>query len=117
LATYSLTMNYAASVLQSMSLAQTGTWYYFGGKMIKNATGYIGHDRVGSVGKFFPYGQERTGTANNTEKFANYYRDTETGLDYAENRYHSAGQGRFLTPDPYKASGGPEDPGSWNRYA
>ena len=23
---------------------------------------------------------------------------------------------RFLTPDPYMASGGPADPGSWNRY-
>jgi hypothetical protein len=25
--------------------------------------------------------------------------------------------GRFLTADPYKASGGPSDPGSWNQYA
>jgi hypothetical protein len=25
--------------------------------------------------------------------------------------------GRFLSPDPYRASGGPGDPGSWNRYA
>jgi hypothetical protein len=25
--------------------------------------------------------------------------------------------GRFLSPDPYTASGGPADPGSWNRYA
>ncbi|MBX9602273.1 MAG: hypothetical protein K2X35_14795, partial [Bryobacteraceae bacterium] len=24
---------------------------------------------------------------------------------------------RFATPDPYQASGGPADPGSWNRYA
>jgi len=22
-----------------------------------------------------------------------------------------------MTPDPYKASGGPADPGNWNRYA
>jgi hypothetical protein len=25
--------------------------------------------------------------------------------------------GRFMSPDPYKASAGPKDPGSWNRYA
>jgi len=31
-------------------------------------------------------------------------------------RYYGAGTGRFLTADPYQASGGPGDPGSWNRY-
>jgi RHS repeat-associated protein len=46
-----------------------------------------------------------------------YFRDAETGLDYAKARYHQPGMGRFLTPDPYMASGGPADPGSWNRYA
>jgi len=79
----------------------TGTFYYFGGKMIKNAGGYITPDRVGSNGKYFPYGQERpSATTNNKEKFATYYRDSETGLDYADSRYHQPGQGRFLTPDP-----------------
>ena len=56
-------------------------------------------------------------TTNGTEKFATYFRDAETGLDYAVNRYHSPGSGRFISPDPYQASGGPSDPGSWNRYA
>jgi hypothetical protein len=32
------------------------------------------------------------------------------------NRYYNSGLGRFLTPDPYRASGGPAAPGSWNRY-
>ena len=45
-----------------------------------------------------------------------YFRDAETGLDYAVNRYSKPGEGRFMTPDPYLASGGPGDPGSWNRY-
>ncbi len=39
------------------------------------------------------------------------------GLDYAVNRYYSSGLGRFMSPDPYRASGGPADPGSWNRYS
>jgi RHS repeat-associated protein len=44
-----------------------------------------------------------------------YYRDSETGLDYAVNRYHQPGMGRFLSVD----LGGPtpNSPGSWNRYA
>jgi len=101
---------------------QTGTWYYFGGKLIKNASGYVGADRLGSIGKYYPYGQEKpSATTNGTEKFTRYLRDSETGMDYALNRYHVPGTGRFLTPDPYMANGDgsadPEDPGSWNRYA
>jgi len=46
-----------------------------------------------------------------------YFRDSETGLDYAKNRYHQPGMGRFMSVDPYKKSAGPQDPGSWNRYA
>ena len=70
------------------------------------------------VGKYFPYGQERpSATTDGKEKFATYFRDSETGLDYADQRYHQPGMGRFMTPDPYAASGGPSDPGSWNRYA
>ena len=37
----------------------TGTNQYFGGKLIKNAGGYVTPDRLGSIGKYFPYGQER----------------------------------------------------------
>jgi RHS repeat-associated protein len=39
------------------------------------------------------------------------------GLDYADRRWYAQGQGRFLTSDPYQASGGPGDPASWNRYS
>jgi RHS repeat-associated protein len=112
LGAYNLSVNNGALVATC-----TGYYEYFGGKLLKNATGYVGQDRLGSIGKFFPYGQERTATANGTEKFATYTRDAETGLDYAQNRYHSPGDGRFLSPDPYQPSAGPADPGSWNRYA
>jgi RHS repeat-associated protein len=50
-------------------------------------------------------------------RFTGYFRDSETGLDYADQRYHQPGMGRFITPDPFMGSGGPSDPGSWNRYA
>jgi len=41
----------------------------------------------------------------------------ETGLDYADQRYYTPGSGRFMTADPYQASAGAGDPGSWNRYS
>ncbi len=45
-----------------------------------------------------------------------YFRDSDTGLDYADQRYHAPGQGRFLSPDRYTASAGASSPGTWNRY-
>jgi RHS repeat-associated protein len=112
LGAYNLSVNNGALVATC-----TGYYQYFGGKVIKNATGYVGQDRLGSVGKYFPYGQDRSGTpANGSEKFATYTRDAETGLDYADQRYHSGGDGRFLTPDPFGGSAKPMDPSSWNRY-
>ena len=101
----------------SLVASATGTNEYFGGKLIKNATGFVTPDHLGSIGKYFPYGQERpSATTNGTEKFATYFRDSETGLDYAKNRYHQPGMGRFMTPDPYSGSARANDPESWNRY-
>ncbi len=66
---------------------------------------------------YYPYGEEKTATAGNRTKFGTYTRDAATGLDYADQRYYGSGLGRFTTSDPYQASGGPSEPGSWNRYA
>jgi len=69
------------------------------------------------VGKYFPYGQERpSATTDGKEKFATYFRDSETGLDYADQRYHQPGMGRFMTTDAAPKVRA-NDPGSWNRYA
>ncbi len=66
------------------------------------------------MGKYFPYGQERpSATTDGKEKFATYFRDSETGLDYADQRYHQPGMGRFMTAD--RMTGKPGDPGSWNK--
>jgi RHS repeat-associated protein len=51
------------------------------------------------------------------EKFATYTRESATGLDYADQRYCASSYGRFNSPDPYAAIGGPSDPGTWNRYS
>ena len=59
----------------------------------------------------------RPATSNDTEKFTGYYRDASTGLDYADQRYHQPGVGRFMSPDPFGGSAKASDPGSWNRYS
>ena len=107
----------------------TSTNVYFGGKLISkgtyNSSGTgdkvnltpVAADRLGSIGKFYPYGTERpSATANDKEKFTGYFRDASTGLDYADQRYHQPGMGRFMTPDS-APSAKLSDPGSWNRYA
>ena len=79
---------------------QTEVNYYFGSKLIKNINGWVYSDRLASIGKFYPYGIERpSATTNGTEKFTGYFRDSESGNDYADQRYTSPGMGRFITPD------------------
>jgi RHS repeat-associated protein len=106
-------ISYNVSVVSGGLVAMSSaTYQYFGGKLIKNAGGYVTPDRLGSIGKYFPYGQERpSATTDGTEKFATYFRDSETGLDYAQNRYHEPGAGRFRTPDPGQSGS------NWYAYA
>lgn len=122
------------SVISSpFALTCSMTNVYFGGKAIRPDGESVARDRLGSVvalggdytastvsrRDYFPYGEEiGTASSGNAEKFGTYHRDATTGLDYADQRYYAGTMGgRFLTADPYEASGGPSDPGSWNRYA
>ncbi len=94
---------------------------YFGKKLVASGQtlGPAVQDRLGSVGKYYPFGEDRNTTyiPNDQVKFATYTRDSATSLDYADQRYYASTFGRFMTADPYQASGGPKEPGSWNRYA
>jgi RHS repeat-associated protein len=109
---------------------------YFGGKLIGTANAptvtsqtvafsAIVTDRLGSVRvrgaqsfRFYPYGQELpSATVNGREKFGTYFRDTGTGLDYANQRYHAPGFGRFMTVDGSGKNEDLADPSSWNQYA
>jgi RHS repeat-associated protein len=74
------------------------------------------------IGKYFPYGEDRTSPSpanppNGQEKFATYTRDAESGLDYAYQRYYTSGIGRFLTPDSKSGSASSSEPQAYNRYA
>jgi RHS repeat-associated protein len=75
-------------------------------------------DQLGSVGNYFPWGEDKGGTSpQDTWNFATYWRDSWSGLDYARNRYYSNAYGRFMTPDPSRRSAKRRNPQSWNRYA
>ncbi|MFN7919441.1 MAG: RHS repeat-associated core domain-containing protein [Bryobacteraceae bacterium] len=92
-----------------MVLNPTNTYQYGGA-----AGGGVGRADAGPVG----YEACGWGAAvwESTSHFAGHDKDA-SGLHYADQRYYSSSWGRFLTADPYKASGGPSEPGSWNRYA
>jgi len=51
------------------------------------------------------------------QKFTGYEHDDESGLDFAQARYYSSAQGRFLSADPLLSSGEVEEPQTWNRYS
>jgi RHS repeat-associated protein len=67
--------------------------------------------------QYYPYGEEITSTNNDTYKFAQTYRDSDSGLDYAQARYYASDIGRFLTVDPKHKSAKPKAPQTWNRYS
>lgn len=93
-------------------MTQTNIW--FAGRLLKT------QDQLSSIGKYFPYGEDRTSPspanpANGQEKFATYTRDAESGLDYAFQRYYTSGLGRFLNADPLDGSASSSSPQTWNR--
>ncbi len=96
---------------------------YFGGKLVAQSQSGVMlsavQDRLGSVGKYYPYGEERNSPQlpNDQVKFATYTRDSGTGLDYADQRYYASTFGRFMTPDWFTPSQKPKSPGTWNLYA
>ena len=93
------------------------TQVFFGSKLVNNGTGSAQEDIRASVGSYYPYGEDRNSTANDTVKFGTYTRDGISGLDYAFQRYYTSVQGRFTTPDPLGGSVAISDPQSWNRYS
>jgi RHS repeat-associated protein len=99
---------------QVFELTQAQVRTYFFGKKL-----FITEDNVGSAesnGTFYPYGEPKTGNTSEAYGFATYWQDSESGLNYAMNRYYSSTLGRFLSPDP-SGSMNRANPQSLNRYA
>ena len=117
-------------LLGTYSFVQNGYQYadnnptlsvYFAGKRVgtsvpnQGTAGFV-QDRLGSSGKYYPFGEARGTVPQDAVGFATYTNDSATGLEYADQRYYASNFGRFMSPDPYRAGGGPSDPQSWNRY-
>ena len=69
----------------SLTVAQARP-YFFGKKL------FTTEDAVGSAAStasFYPYGELKGGSATEQYGFATYWRDGESGLDYASQRYYS----------------------------
>jgi RHS repeat-associated protein len=99
----------------------SGNVYYYQADQIgstrtgTNSSGTLCYDA-----DFTPYGSEmaHTTTCAQNYKFTGYERDSETGLDYAMNRYYNSRIGRFMSADPSGiASASPNNPQSLHRYA
>jgi len=100
-------------VTKTFSFVRRYAW--FAGKMVGKKEDRLGTVQSGS--RFYPYGEEWPATGQDDTKFATYWRDGSTNLDYAMNRYYQSTLGRFLSPDPFRGSASKARSGSWNRYA
>jgi RHS repeat-associated protein len=95
---------------------------------------YVLTDAVGNVVSrrdFMPFGEEiyadgqtrldankysLTGQDAVRQRFTGYQKDSETQLDFAENRMYQNMHGRFTAVDPLLASGKSANPQTFNRY-
>jgi RHS repeat-associated protein len=82
-------------------------------RLVVNASGAV----VGRQGHL-PYGEE-IGTSGEQEKhrFTSYERDSETGTDYAINRFYGTATGRFTTVDPIRDRKKTSNSGSCGNYS
>lgn len=107
----------------SLTVATTNQSVYFGSKRIglTNSSGVttaFSPDQLGSAGQYYSYGEGKGGNnPSNAWSFATYWRDSATGLDYADQRYYSNQFGRFMSSDPYSNAANPSSPQAWNQYA
>ena len=106
------------------------TLVYFGGMLVfGEGDRRMTMDRLGSTVRtegngqpelrfrYYPYGEQQGGAAQDEQvKFGTYWRGSVSGLDYAQNRYFAASQGRFTSADPYQAGASLDTPQSWNAY-
>jgi RHS repeat-associated protein len=119
LATYAITAN--AGSTPYLANSATNLAIFFRRKRVgittNGTTTPFVQDRVGSQGKYYPYGEARGTVPQDAVGFATYTQDAATALDYADQRYYANNFGRFMSPDPYGGSRSPRNPTSWNRYS
>jgi RHS repeat-associated protein len=117
--------NYYGASNDQLNCNLEGINTYIAGQMLSEKGVYVATDRLGSVRgdsngvsmQYYPWGEERTSTADGRTKFAGYYRDMP-GQDYAMARYYNANSGSFASWDPGgMTTADRKDPTTWNRYS
>ena len=91
---------------------------YFGKRLLAwvDRLGSVRANRSGQTFAYYPWGEERTSTPDDQDKFATYFRDG-FGEDYARARYYNSNFGRFWSPDPgWMKAAKLSNPTSLNRY-
>ena len=97
---------------------------YFGGLLLGSAGPGVWNDvstmtdRLGTAVTGYPYGTDigSTSASNDQPDFATYTKDATTGFEYANQRYYSAGLGRFLTVDRSNKNVTLLNPYTWNGF-
>lgn len=107
---------YANGLMIAKQPTGASTRYFLADKLNSRVTMDASGTVLGLQGHL-PFGEE-FGESGEQDKhhFTSYESDAETGLDYALNRLYSPTVGRFMSADPYSASGYATNPQSWNRY-
>ncbi|MBL8181385.1 MAG: RHS repeat protein [Blastocatellia bacterium] len=76
----------------------------------------FGEDLLAGVGSRTSANRYSSTTDSVRLKFTGYQKDTETSLDFAEERIYVGSFGRFTAVDPLMSSGRSDVPQTWNRY-
>jgi RHS repeat-associated protein len=106
---------YAGSTMLVTVFPSDGSMYYSHADHLSNRVVTDGNGNTTSVRGHYPFGELWYETGSSPWKFTTYFRDAETGLDYALARYYDSASARFCSADPL--GGSPADPQSWNRYS
>jgi len=102
---------------------EQSTNVYFGSRTLQaQGQSMIKEDRLGTItagSNYAPFGDSGVTPPPYGEGlgFTGYYGDSNTGLDYAQQRYYAPAIGRFTSPDRIAARNAIVLPQNWNKYA
>jgi RHS repeat-associated protein len=109
------TNEYIYSGSQKIAAIQSGTTYYLHNDHLSLRVRTDTSGNVADQRGHYPFGETWYSPSGTPFVFASYYRDNESGNDYALARTYVNRLGRFSSPD--RVSGSTGDPQSLNRYA
>jgi RHS repeat-associated protein len=108
------TNEYIYGTNQKIAAIQSGTTYYFHNDHLSLRVRTDTSGNVADQRGHYPFGETWYSPSGAPLIFTSYYRDAESGNDYAIARYNVSRLGRFASPD--QLSGSIFDPQTINRY-